>query len=61
MLGKELFYLGEDEVQKEKGEHQPGDLKETQRRPAGGLLLNPPKHPYIASTSPTNACKWQGM
>lgn len=58
MLGKELFYLREDKVQKEKGEYKLGDLKDMERRPAGGVLLNPLKHPYIASTFSPNACKW---
>lgn len=51
MLGKERFYLREDKVQKKKGENQPGDWEDMERRPAGGLLLNPLKHPYIASSS----------
>lgn len=35
--------------------------REGERETAGGLLLNPLKHPYIASTSSPNACKWRGM
>lgn len=54
--------LREDEAQKkEKGKHKLGDLKDMERKSANGALLNPLKHPYIASTSSPSACKRQRM
>lgn len=59
--GKRAFCLREDEAQKEKGKYKPGDSRDRERKLADGVLLNPLKHPYIASTSSPTACKWRGM
>lgn len=56
--GKRALCLREDEAQKEeKGKYKP----ERERNLADGVLPNPLKHPYIASTSSPSACKRQGM
>lgn len=54
MLGKELSVV---KHKKRKG----STSRERERKLADGVLLNPLKHPYIASTSSPTACKRRGM
>lgn len=58
--GKELSVQERMKHKKRKGTTSQGDgtdRRDGERELADGVLVNPPKHPYIASTSSPTACK----